>query len=117
MHLTIIFLVLCSCRIISSVLVKDGSSANITRGLFDRAINPTYGLDGSCALYPQALPIVNDWYETVQVTARRVDLGPGDPDFQYALKFLFGIEDDDQLYNFAQLEGDATAYAFIKCKG
>ena len=117
MYLVIIFLALCFRQTVSSVPEKDVPSANTTNILFNRATDPTYAIDVSCNRYPQVKGIVNDWLETAQVTSRRINLGSGDPHFQYAFKTVFGTDPNNpEVYQFAQLAEPATAFTFVKCE-
>lgn len=117
MYLIIIFLALCIRQTISSVPEKDVPSANTTNILFNRATNPTYAIDGSCNRYPQVQGIVNDWLEIAQATSRRMNLGSGDPHFQYAFQLVFGTgPDNPEVYQFPQLAEPATAFTFVKCE-
>ena len=117
MYLIIVFLALCFRQIVSSVLETDVPSANTTNILFNRATPPTYAIDGSCNNYPRVKGIVNDWLETAQVTSRRINLGSGDPHFQYAFQIVFGTgPDNPEVYQFPQFAEPATAFTFVKCK-
>ena len=116
MYLIIVFLALCFRPIVSSEPEKVVPSANTTNILFNRATNPTYAIDASCSRFPNTRGIVNDWLETAQVTSRRINLGSGDPHFQYAFKTVFGTsQDNPEVYDFWQLEKPVTAFTFVKC--
>ena len=117
MYSIIVFLALYFRQTISSVLEKDVPSANTTNILFNRATNPTYAIDVSCNRYPQVQEIVDDWLEIAQVTSRRMNLGSGDPHFQYAFQIVFGTgPDNPEVYEFEQLEEPATAFTFVECE-
>ncbi|KAF6223073.1 hypothetical protein HO173_013343 [Letharia columbiana] len=115
MYLLIVFLALCFCQSVSSVPENDVPSANSTKALFKRVDNPTYAIDGTCTRYPQVQDIVNDWFQTVQVTSHRISLGGADPHFQHAFQVLFNTDpNSNTLYDLQLVEEPITAYDFVE---